>query len=62
MVIDNLAELAEVITTESLRQCRSEAEALTKAACLKEKEFGQRKLLDQTPRCDTLMWLTDLIK
>ena len=58
MVIDNL----KVLSTENLRGCREEAEALLKTVCQKEQEFGQRKLFDQTPRCDTLMWLTDLIK
>ena len=61
MVIDHFEEFAE-ISRDSLRERRREAEALTKTVCDKEQEFGKRKFLDKTPRCDAMMWLTDLMK
>ena len=65
LIVDNFAEfLAEhggMISTEGLRGCRSEAEALATAGCAREPELGRRSTLQvrEKVRCDALVWLNE---
>ena len=60
LIFDNLEET--IFAEQSMLQgCRRDAEALTNAVCGKEPELGQRKFVNQTARCDALIWLTDLM-
>ena len=60
LIFDNLEETISA-KLSMLQGCRREAEALTDAVCGKEPELGQRKFVNQTARCDALIWLTDLM-
>ena len=45
-----------------LQGCRREAEALTNAVCNKEPELGQRVFVNETAKCDSLVWITNLMQ
>ena len=45
-----------------LHGCRREAEALTNTVCSKEPELGQRVFVNESAKCDALMWITNLMQ
>ena len=66
MIIDNFVEFFEnpdILSLEGLQACRSESVNLATNGCLREAGFGRQETLqvDKKVRCDTLMWLTNLL-
>ena len=62
LIIDNLFDgIFPDLSIEGLRGCRREAETLTNAVCSKEPELGKRALVNQSAKCDALIWLDDYL-
>ena len=62
LIIDNLTDgVFPSLSIEGLRGCRRDAETLTNAVCGKEPELGKRALINQSAKCDALIWLDDYL-